>query len=95
MKVPDLSEDELDEFLKGKWVAKIATTNRDGTIRITPIWFENHGSYILMNTFEKSGLVSNLKRNREASLLIDSFEWPYKGVHFTGEAEVESKASTA
>lgn len=95
MKAPEMSDAELGEFLKGSWIAKIATTNIDGTIRITPIWYESDGSSILMNTSEKTNLVRNLKRNKNASLLIDSEpKPPSRGVHFVGEAEVDTGPCT-
>jgi PPOX class probable F420-dependent enzyme len=94
MKAPKMSADEVEEFLKASWVAKIATTNEKGTIRITPIWYEDHGSYILMNTNAGTDLVRNLRRNKSASLLIDSEPRPpSRGVHFIGEAEVDATPS--
>ena len=90
MQVPPLENKDLDEFLSKAVVAKIATVSRSGDIRITPIWFgrQPDGS-ILMNTFEDSGLVRNLKRSPRCSLMVDSVDWPYIGVHFWGAASVE------
>ncbi|MBI2183636.1 MAG: pyridoxamine 5'-phosphate oxidase family protein [Thaumarchaeota archaeon] len=95
MKLPPLTEEELNEFLKGKWTAKLATVGRDGTPRITPYWYEYRDDHILINTYERSETVGNLKRNRKAGLLIDSKEEPYRAVHFYGVADVEDRPSTA
>jgi len=40
MKLPPLTDEELKPFLEeGVWVAKLATINPDGTIRITPLTY--------------------------------------------------------
>ncbi len=96
MQVPPLSDEELKELLSRPLVAKLGTTSPKGAVRITPIWFraEDDGS-IVMNTFEDSGAVHSLKRNPGSSLLVDSTEWPYTGVHFWGTAAVEGPENDA
>jgi hypothetical protein len=88
--MPALSDEGLKELLSQPLVSKLATTSQTGDVRITPIWFrsEPDGS-ILMNTFEESAAVRNLTRNPSCSLLVDSTEWPYTGVHFWGRAASE------
>lgn len=95
MQVPGLSDEELDAFLReGAWVAKVATHNEDGTIRITPLWYEVEDGGLRFNTWERTEAAANLRRDPRASVLVDSTEQPYMGVHFTGEAEVDTEAST-
>lgn len=89
MQVPPASEQSIKELLNQPVVAKIATTSKSGDIRITPIWFGDDNSTILMNTFEDSGLVKNLKSNPKCSLIVDSPDFPYYGVHYWGTATVE------
>lgn len=89
MQVPTLNEEGLEKLLSKPVVAKIATMSPRGEMRITPIWFGAQDGSFVMNTFEDSGLVRNLKRNPKCSLLIDSVEWPYIGVHYWGRASVE------
>ncbi len=43
----------------------------------------------MINTWEDTGPVRNLKRNPKCSLLIDTTEFPYTGVHYWGTATVE------
>lgn len=90
MQVPPLNEKDLNDLLSKPLVAKIATVSRGGDIRVSPIWFgrQPDGS-LLMNTFEDSGLVRNLKRNPKCSVLVDSVDWPYIGVHYWGTASIE------
>ena len=89
MQVPPLNDKDIKDLLAKPLIAKVATASRKGDLRITPIWFGEAGGSILMNTFEDSGLVKNLRRNPKCSLMIDSPDFPYIGVHYWGTATVE------
>lgn len=89
MQVPPLNDSDLKALLAQPIVAKVASSSSKGDLRVTPIWFGDQGSSILMNTFEDSGLVKNLRRNPKCSLMVDSNDWPYIGVHYWGTAAVE------
>ncbi len=93
--MPALSDDALKELLSKPLVAKLATTSRTGSVRITPIWFGAENGTILMNTFEDSAAVKNLKRNSKCSLLIDTTDFPYTGIHYWGTATVEGPENDA
>jgi len=90
MKLQPLKDVDLKELLSQPLVAKLGTASPGGEIRITPIWFraDPDGS-IVLNTFEDSAPVKNLRRDPKASLLIDSRDWPYYAVHYWGSAEIE------
>jgi len=96
VQVPPLNDKDLADLLKQPLVAKVGSHGRDDEIRVTPIWFgpEPDGS-ILMNTFEDSGLVRNIRRNPKCSIAIDSRDWPYIGVHYWGTAAVEGPENDA
>ena len=87
--MPPLSDEGLKELLSEPLVAKLATQSSKGDIRISPIWFGAQDGSIVMNTFEDSGLVKNLRQNPKCSLLIDTTEYPHCGVHYWGTATVE------
>ncbi len=89
MQVPPLNDKDLKELLAQPLVAKIATVSAKGEPRITPIWFGDEGDTFLMNTFEDSELVRNLRRHAGCSFLVDSRDYPYVGVHYWGAAMVE------
>lgn len=95
MELPAMSDQELESFLQEPWVAKLATLNPDGSIQMTPLWFEKTDGGFRFNTWEKTDAAQNLQNDSRASLLIDSTEFPYRGVHYTGEAEVDNEASDA
>ncbi len=93
--MPQLNDDALKELLSKPLVAKLATTSRTGSVRITPMWFGAENGTILMNTFVDSAAVKNLKRNPTCSLLIDTTDFPYTGVHYWGSATVEGPENDA
>ncbi|MFB3053039.1 MAG: pyridoxamine 5'-phosphate oxidase family protein [Dehalococcoidia bacterium] len=88
--MPPLSDEALKDLLSKPHWAKIATSSPKGSIRISPVAFaaQPDGS-LLMNTYEDSILVRNLRRNPKCSLLIDAPEFPPHGVHYWGTATVE------
>jgi PPOX class probable F420-dependent enzyme len=88
MQVPPLKDKDLQELLRQPLVAKLATTSRRGDVRMSPVWFGAQDGTFVINTFEDSGLVKNLKRTPKCSLLIDSTQAPYIGVHYWGTATV-------
>ncbi len=89
MRLPPLTDDELRTFLRdGLWVAKIATHNPDGSIRMTPLTYAvDENGDVLFTTWQNSDAVRNLGRDVRASVLIDKVDEPYAGIHYTGYAE--------
>jgi hypothetical protein len=87
MKLPPLTDQELKPFLEeGLWVAKLATINKDGTIRITPMTYGVDEGDIIFSTWKNSDAVRNTRRDGTASVLIDKADQPYAGVHYNGHA---------
>jgi hypothetical protein len=89
VQIPPLNDNDLKELEGKPVVAKIATTSSKGEVRISPVWFGADNGTFVINTFEDSGLIKNLRQNPKCSLLIDTTEWPYVGVHYWGTATVE------
>ena len=95
MKMPPLTAEELEPFVKeGCWIAKLATQNQDGSMRITPLTYAVKDGEILFSTWENSDAVRNLHRDTRASVLIDKADQPYAGVHYTGRAQALPETST-
>ena len=95
MKTPPLNDKDRKALQAQPLVAKLGTLSRKDEVRITPIWFGDEDDSFLMNTFEDSEAVSNLRRNPKCSLLVDSLEWPYIGVHYWGTATIEGPENDA
>lgn len=90
MKTARLSREDLEELLSRPIVAKLATVDGNGNIRITPIWFGHQDGSFLMSTWENTRAVRNIKANPRCSLMVDYAEaQPYYGVHYWGAASVE------
>ena len=87
--MPPLSDDGLKELLSKPLVGKLATTSAKGEVRISPIWYRADNGTVVMNTWENTAAVKNLKQNPKCSLLIDTTDFPYHGVHFWGRATIE------
>ena len=90
MKLTPVSPESLKELQGKARVAKLGTISKTGHPRVSPLWFraEPDGSFLL-NTFENSTPVKALRRDPRASLLIDSSDWPYYGIHYFGTATIE------
>ncbi|MFI5707325.1 pyridoxamine 5'-phosphate oxidase family protein [Kribbella sp. NPDC051620] len=96
MKLPPLTDQELKPFLaEGLWVAKLATRNEDGTIRITPMTYAVDDGDIIFSTWKNSAAVRNTRHDGTASVLIDKADQPYAGVHYNGNARVLDDDITA
>jgi nitroimidazol reductase NimA-like FMN-containing flavoprotein (pyridoxamine 5'-phosphate oxidase superfamily) len=90
MQTPPMSDAALEEMLSQPLVGEFATLSRRGEIRITPIWYRYEDGSFLMNTWENTAAVKNIKANPRCSLMIDrATEFPYYGVHYWGTATVE------
>ena len=100
--MPPLSDDGLKELLSQPLVGKLATTSAKGDVRISPIWFHADDAVpagrqgtVVMNTWENTAAVKNLKHNPKCSLLIDTTVFPYHGVHYWGTATIEGPENDA
>ncbi len=91
MRVPGLSNEELEPFLQGNWVAKLATYNRNESIRMTPLHYAIDDGAILFTTWASGAATVNLRGDARASVLIDDPNPPYKGIHYVGEGEVQTE----
>src|SRR5208282_3231391 len=85
-----MSKEEIGRFLSLPNIAKLATTNPDGSPQISPVWFDREGNTILISTYKESVKVRNIRRNSRVSLLIDSSQGglKLKGVLVRGSASL-------
>jgi PPOX class probable F420-dependent enzyme len=77
------------ELLSRNEIATFATHNPDGSIHLTALWFMFEDGDVYIGTFTGSRKVSNLRRNPEASLMVDARGLAdERGVAVTGTAEI-------
>lgn len=77
---PDLSEEQVKNFLSSKLILQIATLDSKGDPCIHPVWylFENEKLYVA--TSKKSKKVQNVMENNLVYYSIDDENVPYIGV---------------
>jgi PPOX class probable F420-dependent enzyme len=81
----EMSEDEVREFLAaGTRTAKLATTMRDGSPHVIPVWFVLEGDELVFNTHANTAKGRNLTRDPRASILVDDERPPFAFVHMRG-----------
>ena len=85
---PPLAKDEIESFLKNSPIAHVSTHNRDGTIHSAPVWFLYKDKIFIIGSPAASRKVRNLKRNRNATILIDNPDTAV-GVLVYGDAELD------
>lgn len=78
-KFRDLFQDETKAFLF------LATTMPDGSPQVTPVWFDNDGEYILINTNEGRVKDKNMKARPKVAMTIQDPSTPYRYLQVRGE----------
>jgi PPOX class probable F420-dependent enzyme len=86
---PPLTADELETFLQEAPIARLGTTNPDGTVHLAALWFAYLDGDIVFGTQEVTNKVRNIKRNPNVTVLIDVAGPPLKGVLIYGRAELD------
>ena len=81
----EMNADEQREFLcRGTRTAKLATTMRDGSPHVMPVWFVLEGDELVFNTGADTVKGRNLTRDPRASILVDDELPPFAFVHMRG-----------
>lgn len=91
-----MSRAEIDEFLSGRWVARLATIGKDGYPHVAPFWYYWDGEAIYMSLTKNRRSCKDLLANPRCSIVIDMDDRPLMGmrsnmaraVQITGDAEV-------
>jgi PPOX class probable F420-dependent enzyme len=86
-----MSEDEIRAFLMSDppRTAKVATTRRDGSPHLAPVWFvlDDDGN-ILFTTGEQTVKGRTLRRDPRAAVCVDDDRPPFSFVLLTGTVEL-------
>jgi len=96
-----MTKEEIDEFLSGRWIARLATTSKDGYPHIAPLWYYWDGECLYFSMTRNRQSCKNLQRDPRCSAVIDMDERPLMGmrsnfakaVHITGDAELTEVGS--
>ena len=78
----------VQQFLKGRYVAALASESPDGSIHMVAVWYWFDGSNIFVATSSRSRKARNLQSQAKVSLMIDSRDPAAScGVTIIGTAE--------
>jgi PPOX class probable F420-dependent enzyme len=87
--MPPLTNDELDSFLEKSPIATLCTHNSNGSIHATPVWFKYDKGEILFGTQDDTRRIANIKKNPDVTVVVDTDQFPYKGVVIYGKARLD------
>lgn len=71
---------EIDDFLSGRWVARLATNGPDGYPMVTPLWYYWDGQCLYFNIARPRFTLKNLARDPRCSAVIDMDDRPLMGM---------------
>jgi PPOX class probable F420-dependent enzyme len=87
---------DLGDLLDRPIIAVLATNRADGTIMLSPVWFEWDGEAVVVWTGgPNEGKVRHLARDPRATVVIAEQDRPYRGLEVTGRAELTNEGFDA
>ncbi len=90
--MPKMTDEEWREFLMaGARTGKLATTRRDGSPHVVPIWFVLDGEEIVFNTGAESVKGRALRRTGRASMCVDDERPPFSFVTVSGPVSISTE----
>jgi PPOX class probable F420-dependent enzyme len=90
-----MNDDELWAFLAGMpaHTGKLATTRKDGSPHVAPIWYAVDGRSLVFETGAESLKGRNLRRDPRAALCVDDEQPPFAFAIVEGTAELSDDVS--
>jgi PPOX class probable F420-dependent enzyme len=67
---------KVEKFLEGKHFGKLATTMKDGSPHVTPIWYMLEDGKVFVNTTTDRVKYFNIRRDNRVCFLVDD-GYPY------------------
>ena len=75
-----MTKEEIDEFLSGRWVVRLATLGKDGYPHIAPLWYYWDGECLYVSLTKNRQSLKNLQQNPRCSAVIDMDDRPLMGM---------------
>jgi len=96
-----MTKEEIDDFLSGRWIARLATIGQDGYPHVTPLWYYWDGKCVYFALTRNRRPFKHLNRDPRCSVAIDMDERPLMGMRsnlakaviITGDAELAEVGS--
>ncbi|MGH2661430.1 MAG: pyridoxamine 5'-phosphate oxidase family protein [Actinomycetota bacterium] len=70
----DLTDEEIDAFLRERRTVRVATVGPDGTPHVVPLWYVWHEGSMFFNSTLGNPTVENLLREGQAAAVVDDGE---------------------
>ena len=87
-KLGGMSREEVDAFLAGPWIARLACLKPDGWPYIVPTWYRWDGESFWVVPRKRSQWAHYLAADPRVSLVVDEPEPPIRKVICEGRAEI-------
>jgi PPOX class probable F420-dependent enzyme len=88
-----MSSAEARSFLlEGTRTGKLATTTRNGSPHVSPVWFVLDGEDIVFTTGRDRVKGRHMRRDPRVAVLVDDEHPPFAFVHVRGRAELAENA---
>jgi PPOX class probable F420-dependent enzyme len=79
----------LGDLFEQPWLATLATYRKDGTVLLSPVWFEWDGEAFIVSVVHGDWKELHLRRNPRASMLIaEEASYPGRALEVSGSATV-------
>ena len=75
-----MTKQEIDEFLSGRWVARLATVGQNGYPHIAPLWYYWDGECVYFELTRSRQSYKNLRQDSRCSVVIDMDDRPLMGL---------------
>jgi PPOX class probable F420-dependent enzyme len=84
-----ISVDQLGDLFEQPWLATLATYRKNGTVLLSPVWFEWDGEAFLVSLVHGDWKELHLRRDPRASLLVaEEASYPGRAIEIAGNASV-------
>ena len=83
---PFADHNEIEAFLVKPLLARLGSSNEDGTIHIAPLYYVYEGGEFLFGTQDVSRKAKNIRRDKRVTVLIDATNPVLQAVMAYGDA---------
>lgn len=86
--MPGMTKEEMNKFLAGRHLARVATVMNDGAPYLIPVWYDWDGEYCYIVGRKKADWVRYIRREPRVAVLIDELDPDAPKVILEGRAKI-------
>jgi PPOX class probable F420-dependent enzyme len=91
--MPSMTKRQIDKFLAGPNIARVATVKKNGAPFVVPVWYEWDGKDCYIVGRESSSWIKNIEHEPRVTVLIDTDVFPTSKVVIEGEAKILGRST--